>query len=256
GECYAVSVDYIQGLTQGDGAIAASRANPMNALGEPEGTDGLVFTALGYGGSLTFEFDGVVPNGPGDDIEVVETSFNNPGCESYPEYADVSVSVDGNTFYYIGTVCKGAPFVDISDADVEIPLECVSYVRVANNDDETESPDGFDVDGIRAIHNCDDNGNGQEPPVAGFEADNTLTSFPNPTSGLSQAVFTTAATERATLEVYDMNGRVVETLFNQVANANQEYRVDFDGMSLPNGVYVYRLTTDSEVTVEKFMIAK
>ncbi|MCA1807532.1 MAG: hypothetical protein LC687_06775, partial [Actinobacteria bacterium] len=229
GECYPTFVDYVEGTTQ-FGAIAAERANPMNALGEPEGTDQLVFTTLGYGGSLTFEFDGVVPNGPGDDIEVVETSFNNPGCESFPEYADVSVSVDSTTFYYIGTVCKGDPFVDISDADVEIALECVSYVRVANNDTLTSTGDAFDVDGIVALHNCDDNGDDEEPALAGLEADNTLTSFPNPTSGLSQAVFITAATERATLEVYDMNGRVVETLFNQVANANQEYRVDFDGM--------------------------
>ncbi|MCA1800217.1 MAG: T9SS type A sorting domain-containing protein, partial [Actinobacteria bacterium] len=257
GECYGVTVDYVQGTTQGGGAIAADRANPMNALGEPEGTDELVFTTLGYGGSLTFQFDGVVPNGPGDDIEVVETSFGNPGCEAFPEYADVSVSVDGATYFYIGTVCKSDPFVDISDADVEIALECVSHVRVASNDGLTSTGDAYDVDGIVALHNCDDNGDDDGgATLAGLEANNTLTSFPNPTSGLSQAVFVTAATERATLEVYDMNGRVVETLFNQVANANQEYRIDFDGMKLPNGVYVYRLTTDSEITVEKFMIAK
>ncbi|MFN2431200.1 MAG: hypothetical protein ABR574_14420, partial [Cryomorphaceae bacterium] len=171
-----VNVDYVQGTTQGGGALAADRANPMNSLGEPEGTDQLVFTTLGYGGSLTFEFDGVVPNGPGDDIEVVETSFGNPGCEAFPEYADVSVSVDGTTYFYIGTVCKSDPFVDISDADVEIALECVTHVRVANNDGLTSTSDAFDVDGIVALHNCGDNGD-DEPALAGLEANNTLTSF-------------------------------------------------------------------------------
>jgi len=68
--------------------------------------------------------------------------------------------------------------------------------------------------------------------------------------------FETVVTERTLLEVYDMNGRNVSTLFNQVANAGQEYRIDFDGSALPNGVYIYRLTTENEVVVEKFMIAR
>ena len=83
-----------------------------------------------------------------------------------------------------------------------------------------------------------------------------LTSFPNPTNGPSQVVFTTAATTRTLVEVFDMNGRNVETLFNQVAQEGQEYRIDFNGSNLPNGVYIYKLTTDNETIVDKFMIAK
>ena len=83
-----------------------------------------------------------------------------------------------------------------------------------------------------------------------------LSSQPNPTDGISVVRFTTEKGTRATLEVYDMNGRNISTLFNQVANAGQEYRIDFDGSALPNGVYIYRLTTENEVVVEKFMIAR
>jgi WD40 repeat protein len=259
GVCNATSAVYVQGTTQGGGSLAAARTDVNNALGAPEGTDEMVFTTLGYGGSLTFEFDGVVPNGDGDDITVVETSFGNPGCEAYPEYADVYVSADGEDFYFIGTVCKSDNSVDISDAEVD--LECVSYVQVANNDGLTTTGDGFDVDGIIAIHNCSDNGEGDGGEEAGIVANdnnsnNTLSSFPNPTNGLSQAIFVTGQTERATLEVYDMNGRLVEGLFSGMAEAGVEYRIDFDGLELPNGVYMYRLTTDSETIVEKFMIAK
>jgi hypothetical protein len=53
-----------------------------------------------------------------------------------------------------------------------------------------------------------------------------------------------------------MSGRQVTTLFNQVAQEGQEYRVNFDGAFLPNGVYIYRLTTENEVVVDKFMIAR
>jgi len=257
GACNAVSAIYVEGTTNNGGSLSAARSNPDNALGAPQGTDALVFTSLGYGGSLTFEFDGVVPNGEGDDLIVVETSYGNPGCESYPEYADVSVSADGEDFYYIGTVCKSDNAVDISDA--EIVLDCVSYVRVASNDGLTSTPDAFDVDGIIAIHNCaaDDDNDGEEAGIiANEDNNNTLSSFPNPTSGLSQAVFVTGQTERATLEVYDMNGRLVEGLFSGMAEAGVEYRIDFDGLALPNGVYMYRLTTDSETIVDKFMIAR
>ncbi len=88
------------------------------------------------------------------------------------------------------------------------------------------------------------------------EHKNVLTSRPNPTSGASQVVFTTVETGRALVEVYDMNGRKVATLFNQEAQVGIEYRIDFNGSNLPNGIYVYRLTTQNETVIEKFMIAK
>ncbi|MCA1806905.1 MAG: T9SS type A sorting domain-containing protein, partial [Actinobacteria bacterium] len=246
GACYATSADYVEGTALGGGVIDPVRSDANNALGDPERVDQLVFTSLGYGGSITFEFDGVIPNLPGDDIEIVETTFGNDGCGAYSEFADVSVSADGVNFYYVGTVCKSSPFVDISDAEVEVPFDCVSYVRVANNDEMTFTPDGFDVDGIVALHNCEstngapaivESNNGGEMDGAEQSLSSAITSFPNPTTGMSQAVFTTGQTGRATLEVYDMNGRLIETLFNQEANSGQEYRADFNGLGLPNGVY-------------------
>jgi hypothetical protein len=83
-----------------------------------------------------------------------------------------------------------------------------------------------------------------------------LSSSPNPTAGQSFVTFTNAVEEYATLEVYDMSGRMIERLFNQVTTPGQEYRLEFNANNLPNGVYLYRLTTDSEVIVDKFMIAR
>ncbi len=53
-----------------------------------------------------------------------------------------------------------------------------------------------------------------------------------------------------------MNGRQVESLLNEVVNAGQTYRLEFNGSSLPNGVYVYRMTSDKEVLISKFLIAR
>jgi hypothetical protein len=84
----------------------------------------------------------------------------------------------------------------------------------------------------------------------------SLTSSPNPTSGPSFVTFTSPKADYATLEVYDMNGRMVESLFNQVTAPEKEYRLEFSGANLPNGIYLYRLTTGADVMIDKFMIAR
>ena len=83
-----------------------------------------------------------------------------------------------------------------------------------------------------------------------------LTSQPNPTSGISQVSFSVDNGQRVQLEVYDLSGRQISTLFNQDANGAQNYTMQFDGSGLPNGVYIYRMTTESEVIIDKFMIAR
>ncbi len=93
-------------------------------------------------------------------------------------------------------------------------------------------------------------------PVNAVEASAKLASQPNPTEGISIVTFTTDTGTRATLEVYDVSGRSVATLFNAEVQPDQEYRAEFNGAALPNGVYIYRLTTDAEVVIEKFMIAR
>jgi hypothetical protein len=133
-------------------------------------------------------------------------------------------------------------------------------VKIANNNTLTTTPDAFDVDGVRALYNCiseDDDNDGTPPSTALVaEAINILSSQPNPTTGISTVVFTPVATKYAVIEVFDLGGRSVATLYNQVANQGQEYRIDFDGTALANGLYIYRMSTDDSVVIEKFMIAR
>ncbi len=104
----------------------------------------------------------------------------------------------------------------------------------------------------------------QNPPVVGPFTPwqpitipaSILTSNPNPTEGLSYVSFSLRSEGQATLEVFDMNGRLIESLFSGEASSETNYRFEFDGSSLPNGVYLYRLTTTNEVLNERFMIAR
>ncbi len=83
-----------------------------------------------------------------------------------------------------------------------------------------------------------------------------LSSSPNPSSGQSFVSFSNPKEEMSSLEVYDMSGKLVRSLFRQVTSPDQEYRLEFDGSALPNGVYIYRLTTSSEVVIDKFVISR
>ncbi len=79
---------------------------------------------------------------------------------------------------------------------------------------------------------------------------------PNPTEGISYAQFSTSKEQNATLEIYDMTGRRVALLFNGTMDAEVEYRTEFDGSDLPNGVYIYRFTVGDTIEMKKFIIAR
>lgn len=108
---------------------------------------------------------------------------------------------------------------------------------------------------------CGDNYVGIEEPEADNSvvlggAQSTFVSYPNPTEGISNIQVTAATTERAVLEIFDMNGRSVATLLNQDVQAGNTYRVTFDGTLLPNGIYIVKYVTQTETAIEKIMIAR
>ncbi|MGB6036928.1 MAG: T9SS type A sorting domain-containing protein, partial [Cryomorphaceae bacterium] len=84
----------------------------------------------------------------------------------------------------------------------------------------------------------------------------SITSSPNPSDGHSFVSFTATKESYATLEVFDLSGRLVESIFAGNIQPDAEYRFEFDGSDLPNGVYLYRLTTATESIHEKFMLAR
>ncbi len=267
GNCTATSVvNYTAGTRMDGSQIPPERMNPNKALGTPENNATLNFVSLGYGGSLTLAFDGAVPNMDGDDIQIVETTFGSFTCDNYQESVLVEVSVDNITYYPLGSVCLDGS-VDIGDASVE--LDFINFVRLINDDANTITSDGYDVDGVRALHNCSQEelsrptaqyanltapltqgGGSAEQEGAAF-----LSGYPNPTQGNTKVTFSVPMSTVATVEVYAMDGRKVANLYSQQAVANTEYRLDFDGTSLPNGIYIYKLSSGKVSIVEKFMIA-
>lgn len=268
GSCFASCVaeaGYVEGTQRNGSPIEVARTDWTKALNAPQMSDVATssanynFVSLGYGGSLTLCFDGLISNDAGNDIEIIETTFGNPSCSSYPEYADIYVSADGIEFFFVGTGCHNfaVDFDNAVDADNNsVYLPYVKFVKIVNNNVLSTSPDGYDVDGVRIIASqCQQEGPSIEQPQ--FAAPTVgVRSFPNPTRGVINFNFQSSITGNATLELFNTAGQRIQVLFDGELESGRENFVSYDMTALPNGIYMTKLTTKNGVATGKVMLAK
>ena len=74
----------------------------------------------------------------------------------------------------------------------------------------------------------------------------------NPTTRIKFALPTTALTK---IIVYDILGRGIRTLINEVLKSGY-YEINFDAGDLPSGVYFYRIQAGSFITTKKLLLLK
>ena len=79
--------------------------------------------------------------------------------------------------------------------------------------------------------------------------------YPNPFNPVTKIKFDIAKNTNAKIQVYDILGRVVETLVNGELKAGR-YEVEFDGYSLSSGVYFYKLVTNDFVDTKRMLLIK
>ena len=156
-----------QGTKNNGGAVPSERSNPTKALGEAENNDTYNFVSLGmgFGGEIVLKFDNLILNETGNDIEIVETSFGSPDCAQYPERAKVWVSQDGIIWDEIGDVCVDGA-LDMDNGALQFAW--AKYVKIKDTSNPADfggDADGYDVDGVRAIH-C-----GTQPDLTGQVCD-------------------------------------------------------------------------------------
>lgn len=85
--------------------------------------------------------------------------------------------------------------------------------------------------------------------------------YPNPFNPSTDIKFSVTSTGHATLEVHNVLGQVVATLFDGQAQAGTLYTVNFsavsgNGPALTSGVYFYRLQSGETSAVRKLMLIK
>ena len=79
--------------------------------------------------------------------------------------------------------------------------------------------------------------------------------FPNPFNPTTAIRFSVAATHASQLQVFDITGRLVETLIDKDLNQG-EYTIQWNASSLPSGVYFVRLTSSMKTQTRKVLLLK
>ena len=82
-----------------------------------------------------------------------------------------------------------------------------------------------------------------------------LINFPNPFSEKTTIQFQTTSVEKVSLIVFDQTGRKIATLVNENLPSGT-HKFDFDGSSLPGGVYFYQLQVGSYTSMQKMSLVK
>ncbi|MBI5471475.1 MAG: T9SS type A sorting domain-containing protein [Ignavibacteriae bacterium] len=80
--------------------------------------------------------------------------------------------------------------------------------------------------------------------------------YPNPFNPSTTIKFSVERTGRAVIELYNILGQRVMTLFDEVAEAGQYYTVLFDAKALASGAYIYRIQSGSYAAVKKMLILR
>jgi hypothetical protein len=79
--------------------------------------------------------------------------------------------------------------------------------------------------------------------------------YPNPFNPVTKINFSIPKSGLVTLKVFDILGKEVATLVNEVRNAG-EHTVDFNALNLPSGAYFYRIEAGDFKAVKKMLLLK
>lgn len=79
--------------------------------------------------------------------------------------------------------------------------------------------------------------------------------YPNPFNPVTKINFALPKSGMVTLKVYDVLGKEVATLVNEIKNAGT-YSVDFNASTFSSGIYFYKIETNGFSSVKKMMLIK
>lgn len=92
-----------------------------------------------------------------------------------------------------------------------------------------------------------------EPDIP--QATELLQNFPNPFNPTTNIQFRLASRQNVRLSVFDITGRLVQTVRNEAFDAGI-HTISFDGNGLATGVYIYELRTPTTVQTQKMLLIK
>lgn len=103
---------------------------------------------------------------------------------------------------------------------------------------------------------CDSSSVGIQGNELNVNSYNLGQNYPNPFNPTTYISFAVPEESVVELNIFDVSGRLVQNLVNNVKYAQGVYSVKFDGSNLPSGMYYYRLKTKDFISTRKMVLMK
>ena len=84
----------------------------------------------------------------------------------------------------------------------------------------------------------------------------TLANYPNPFNPTTTIQFSVEKDGRAIVKMFDILGREVATLYDNIAKSGQYYTATFNGLQYSSGVYLYMIESNNQRVVKKMLMLK
>ena len=219
-----------------------------NLIATAEGYDDFYHMIHLYGdGDKTFNIVFGRPNGGGHGHE--HQHHGMAECDGSHEHGnhhqggDCSGDCDGNHDADGDGVCDD-PVCEIPDCDGD---------HDADNDGQCddENCEGGYGGGHGGGHGGGDNERGNSLGTN----DILGKAFPNPFHPTTAISYQLPASSEVRLQIFNMQGQLVETLVNETQNAGL-HSVNWNASSMTSGVYFYQITTDNFSTTKKIVLLK
>ncbi|NCA76258.1 MAG: T9SS type A sorting domain-containing protein [Alphaproteobacteria bacterium] len=81
----------------------------------------------------------------------------------------------------------------------------------------------------------------------------SLRNFPNPFYNKTNIVFSINCNTKAKLDIFDITGRFVQTLFEDEVIKDKDYSIEYFCKDNAFGIFIYKLTTDDYLVLGKIM---
>ncbi len=79
---------------------------------------------------------------------------------------------------------------------------------------------------------------------------------PNPFNTSCNFSFATKIKSAVKLEVFDLNGKLISTVFNETVQPGKQNRVEFEGSALPDGVYISKFTSGNNSIYKRMVMMR
>lgn len=232
-------IQYNRGTRKNGTEIHPSRIDPDKALGVPQNDDiGVNFVSLGFNGSLILKFDYAVFNGPGMDIQIVETSFGAPGCQAYQEQVYVEGSINGTDWVELGEICLDGSF----DFDAS-GTYAIHFLKLTDRSPMSQFPnsaDGYDLDGVIDLHA----GCPEQTRIQAYDNNSVpdeiaeIQVSPNPFKDQMNLVYETGSIdEKINIKVFNYVGQLVNQESVTIPKRTKHSH-SIASSKLPKGVYI------------------